>query len=172
MKKISLFLFSIILFQLTFAQTTVKKGFDPSRLELGGNFGLMFGQSTNINIAPEVGYKLNKYSSAGVSLGYNYYSYRYDDLNKDIYSSLSLGGYLRLYPSQYIVLTARPVISNVWATTITDGDKVSVSRIVPSFLVGGGVRMYGTQFMLLYDVVQNAYSPYGTGLIYSIGFSF
>lgn len=51
---------------------TTKKsgsGFDMSKLTVGGNFGLQFGDYTIVNISPQVGYKFSKHFTFGTGLG-------------------------------------------------------------------------------------------------------
>ncbi len=60
-----------------------QKGFDKSKLFFGGNFGLSFGNSTFINVSPQVGYRFNQYLAAGAGVNFNYSSisilYAYDE---------------------------------------------------------------------------------------------
>ena len=51
------------------------KGFDPSRIICGGGFGFGFGSVTNIEqLSPIVGYRFTDQFSAGIGLGYQYFS--------------------------------------------------------------------------------------------------
>ena len=54
-----------------------KQGFDKSKLFFGGNFGLSFGNSTFINVSPQVGYRFNQYVAAGAGVNFNYSSIKY-----------------------------------------------------------------------------------------------
>ena len=68
-KLLMLIVFTVSLAQFASAQYTrpaeedvpEKKGFDPSRLFFGGNFGLTFGNFTFINVSPVVGYRITQY---------------------------------------------------------------------------------------------------------------
>jgi hypothetical protein len=51
----------------------------PRRFFFGGNFNLMVGTITNINISPEVGYRITPRLSAGVGLIYEFYRERIND---------------------------------------------------------------------------------------------
>ena len=46
------------------------------RLFFGGNFGLMIGTYTDIEVSPHVGYYITPRLSAGVGITYKYYNYR------------------------------------------------------------------------------------------------
>lgn len=155
--------------QRTLVQETKKSNsFDASKLEFGGNLGLQFGEYTHVGIEPQIGYKISPYFSAGITLGYNYFSEKYDYDNKDEFSALTMGVYSRVYPIPQIVLSVQPEISRVWYKL----DGYSDSGVAPTCLIGGGVRYGGVILMLQYDVVQDKYSPYGNNLIYTAGFCF
>lgn len=149
-----------------------KSSFDVSKLEFGGNLGLQFGDYTIVNVSPQVGYKITPYSSLGITLGYTYCSYKSDDYSTFKYSALTFGTYARLYPIYPLVLSIRPEVSQVWRSNKNDGYKTSDSGIAPTFLIGGGIRLQGMIFTIEYDIVQNKYSPYGDGLIYTAGLYF
>lgn len=153
-----------------YSQTSPKAGFDYSKLEYGGNIGFVFGTSTHINISPQIGYKISPNFSAGISMGYNYYSY--SDITNYKYNALSVGIYGRAFPINTIVLSVHPEISRIWTSSTSEGYKYTESKVAPSVLIGTGVRIQGILAMLEYDIVQNQYSPYGNRLFYSIGFCF
>lgn len=145
--------------------------FDISKLSIGGGIGLQFGDYTVINISPQVGYDLSKYFTVGLGLGYTYYkdgkgSYDYKS------SYLSFNAFGRFYPIEYLVIGIQPEASRMWQTFEYNGGKDNNSEFVPSFLVGGGVRLGGMIAMIQYDVVQDKNSPYGNGIFYSVGYTF
>jgi hypothetical protein len=86
--------------QLAAAQQTDKaKGFDPSRLFAGGNFGLSFGSGNSlINLSPQVGYHFSPQFAAGAGVSYIHYSYiDYADFKySESYAGMNLFG--RFYP--------------------------------------------------------------------------
>lgn len=147
-------------------------GFDVSRLSFGGNLSLQLGDYTVVGIAPQVGYDFSKYFTAGAGMGYTYlrdkhYDYKWSN------SYLSFDVFARIYPVEYIVLGIQPEISRMWQSiTYYDGFKYSENKFVPSFLVGGGLRLGGMIAMIQYDVVQDKDSPYGNNLFYSVGYTF
>lgn len=149
-----------------------RSSFDMSKLSIGGNFSLQFGDYTVIGISPQVGYDFSKYFTAGAGLGYTYYKDKFYG-GKWNSSYLSFDVFGRFYPIEYIVLGVQPEISRMWQNLeYNDGTKYNESKFVPSFLVGGGVRLGGMVAMIQYDVVQDKNSPYGDNLFYSIGYTF
>jgi hypothetical protein len=146
--------------------------FDKSKLELGGTLGFSFGsssatgESTGLNISPEIGYRFSKYFSAGAGLSYIYRSYSDYDFSEN-YAGLTFYG--RFRPIKYIVLLAEPEFYRTWGKNFE-------SRFVPTLLLGGGATMPighgGVSFTLSYDVLQNDYSPYYNRLVYTIGYTF
>lgn len=155
----------------TVNSSSQKRGFDVSRLEFGGSLGLQFGNYTQINISPQVGYRLSNKFSAGVGLGYTYYNDdRYGEDFSEHFASFNVYG--RLYPVDFIVLSVMPEISRMWQTYEYRGSKETYSKFVPSVVVGAGVRFGPITAQIKYDVVQDDYSPYGNRLFYSIGYIF
>ena len=146
--------------------------FDKNKLSFGGNISLQFGDYTVVGISPQVGYDFNKYFTAGAGLGYTYFKDKvYDYKWSSSYLSFDLFG--RFYPIEYIVIGIQPEISRMWqSVTWNDGVKVSENKFVPSFLVGGGLRLGGMIAMIQYDVAQDDNSPYGNNLFYSVGYTF
>src|SRR4249919_3238095 len=117
MKRISLiFALSAILFNAATAQDDgSKKGFDKSRLFIGGTFGLGFSSySTAINISPQVGYRFSQLFAAGVGINYAYYNYKYytygtnEIYQRDIFSYAGLNVFGRIYPIPQFFIHAQP----------------------------------------------------------------
>ncbi|MFT3701803.1 MAG: hypothetical protein QM802_05520 [Agriterribacter sp.] len=163
-----------------------KKGFDKSKLFVGGNFGLNFGTSTFINVSPQIGYRFNDYLAAGVGVNFNYYSYKYfnydgSDLYRESlgYSGLNVFG--RVYPVKFILIQAQPELNYSWGSRkYYDGsakDKLP-GQFVPSLLLGGGaaIPMGGRNgallLMMQYDVLQEQRSPYGNKPFFTMGYNF
>ncbi len=158
--------------QRTLPQKKPVSSFDVSKLSIGGNLSLQFGDYTLVGISPQVGYDFSKYLTAGAGLGYTYFKEDFYDYDySGSYLSFNLFG--RFYPVEYLVIGVQPEISRLWQTLkYNDGYKHSENEFVPSFLIGGGVRLGGMIAMIQYDVVQNKNSPYGDNLFYSIGYTF
>ena len=53
--------------------------FDPSKLSVGGNFSLQFGDYTVVGISPQIGYDFSKYLTAGAGFGYTYFKDKHYD---------------------------------------------------------------------------------------------
>lgn len=151
--------------------------FDPSKLTLGGSFGLQFGDYTTINIAPQVGYSFNKYINAGAGITYTYYKdnyyYNFDKI-KDSRSYFGFNLYARLYPVDFLVIMIQPEANRMWSTIKNErtSEKYTENKFVPSVVVGGGLRFGPVTAMLKYDIVQDRNSPYGNNIFYSVGYTF
>lgn len=153
---------------------TAKKsgsGFDMSKLTVGGNFGLQFGDYTIVNISPQVGYKFSKYFTLGTGIGYTYYKEDYRNSEyKRHYATFNL--YARLFPIEYIVIGVQPEVSRMWQSQTYYNETYKNNEFVPTMLVGGGLRLGGMLAMIQYDLVQDKNSPYGDGIVYTVGYSF
>jgi len=161
------------------------KGFDKSRLFFGGTFGLGFSNySTAINISPQIGYRFSQYFAAGAGVNYAYYQYKYyyaysnSLYQKSTYSYAGLSVFGRLYPIPFLFLQAQPEVNYVWGKDQLynpDQEYKVPTQFVPSFLVGvGGAIPAGRgaiTISILYDVVQNTYSPYYHQALYTFGFT-
>lgn len=152
-------------------------GFDMSKLSLGGNLGLQFGDYTVINISPQVGYDLSDYFTVGAGLGYTYYKDKVYDYGsrydfKSSYLSFDIFG--RFYPVNGIVVSLQPEISRMWRTVEASrlGEKNSYSKFISSLLIGGGLRYDGIIAMIQYDVIQDKNTPYGDNIFYTVGYCF
>ena len=163
MKKIILSIALIISFQFVAAQT--ESGFDTKKIVLGGSIGGGFSNNySTLTIAPQVGYALTPNFTAGVGLNYYYHSL------KGQYSAHYFGfnAYGRYTLLNTIILQAQPEVNYA---RFNYQYSPSETRLVPSFLVGGGLRHGNFYGMLMYDIVKNDYSPY-SGIVYMVGFSF
>ncbi|HTS44968.1 MAG TPA: hypothetical protein VMH01_11270 [Puia sp.] len=188
MKKIFLFLaLCVIIAGAASAQDqSGQKGFDKSKLFIGGAFGLAFGSySTAINISPQVGYRFSPLFAAGAGVNYAYYNYKYYTYSntlyeKDIYSYAGMNIFGRLYPIPFLFIQAQPEVNYIWGKQQyynPDGEYKIPSQFVPSLLLGGGAaiptgRNGAVTFSILYDVVQNSLSPYYHQPLYAFGFAF
>lgn len=170
-----------------------KSGFDPQRLVIGGGLGLGFGNVTNIGVSPRIGYRITDQFAAGVSLGYQYFKvndfyevynpgkmgYDYYDYKTSMYSG---GVWARYAPLQWLFAHVEyehnfMTITNYrYAQTGTGAiEAFRENYNAPSLLVGPGFRQpmgehSSFNVMLLYDVIQNKYSPYYNRITPSIGF--
>lgn len=173
----SIYLLCLFAFVFTFTSTaqTNQKKFDSRKLELGGSFGLSHGNGSNsssytsLQLIPQVGYRFSQKFSAGVGIGYIYRNWERKWEKDYTENYLGLGLYARLRPIKYIVLNVEPQLYRTWGAYYG-------SRFVGTLLLGGGViipvnNRSGFSIMLSYDVLQNKYSPYRDGWVYSIGYA-
>jgi hypothetical protein len=162
-----------------------KKGFDPGRLFFGGNFGMSFGDFTFINITPQVGYRFNRYLSAGAGLsfigtGFTTYYTNGSKYSKDSYNSAGLNIFGRVYPVPFLFLQAQPEYNYTWGKTKFYNGQSEIKldgEFVPVLLLGAGAvipmgRKGSFIAMLQYNVIDNARSVYGNRPFFSFGVNF
>ncbi|MBW8685414.1 hypothetical protein [Chitinophaga rhizophila] len=190
MKRLLLCFLLLSAVQLTQAQyyktdTVQRRGFDPSRLIIGGNLGLAFGDFTNINISPMVGYRISQLFGAGLSINAQYGSERFRDFygntgQRNQYSIFGGGVWGRVYPLDFLFIHIQPEYNKVsLKSTYYDTDPKTIVKDnygVPSLLMGGGYTQpvggrAAFSVMALYDVLQDNRSPYQNGLILRMGAS-
>lgn len=159
------------------------KGFDRSKLFVGGTLGLAFGSnSTLVNVSPQMGYRFNKYLAAGVGVNFIYSSYRYRYYvpeYKEDYGVAGLNVFGRVYPIEYLFLQIQPEANYNWGKfKFYDGspDQKLESKVVPSLLggVGAAIPAGSGAFLIMvqYDLLQNERSPYGNRAFYNFGYNF
>jgi hypothetical protein len=186
MKKISkkyfqcflLFLFFCFCFKSSFAQEEKPRFLD--RMFFGGGLGLQFGDYTVIDIAPIVGYKLTEKFSAGVGVTYIYEHLKqsivtttniyYLDYKTNIYGGSVFAKYYLFNDffgyAEYGILNMDVPSPFSYNEFMRDN--------VESMLVGGGYRemlggKVGLELEVLWDVLDEPYSPYGNGPIIRAG---
>lgn len=182
MKKFGFMLVVMLsLVQLVSAQQMDSpSGFDKSKLFFGGNFGLNFSSGYSlINISPQVGYHFTDQFAAGFGLNYIHYGYTdYSNLKySQNYGGLNVFG--RFYPIQYLFIQAQPELNYIWGK-VKDNSSNEVlykipTQLVPSLLLGGGAAIPAgpgaITISILYDVIQNQWSPYYHQAIYAFGYN-
>jgi len=187
----TLLLLLLVSSQAAFAQddqpAPAPKGFDKSKLFIGGNFGLSFSSYyTLINVSPQLGYRFNDYLAAGAGVNFIYSSQKSyvnnTDYFKTNYGVTGLNIFGRVYPIKQILLQLQPEMNYTWGkykyhysgTDIPD-EKIP-GKLVPSLLAGaGGAIPTGGAgafiIMVQYDLLQNARSPYDNRPFYSFGYN-
>lgn len=213
MKKILVVLALCLCTQVVYAQETYNssgrkgeakrkdlkpKGFDASRLVLGGGAILSFGTGfANVGLSPMIGYKITDNFAAGVGISYQYYRNKYEpivfeDQWGNVYgpypydrkTSLYSGSiWLRYLVWRNLFIHAQPELMNIGVPSEVSQDPntgellVKEGReFVPAALVGLGIRqpITGTLslfVMALYDVIQNPSSPYYKNIDFRLGFN-
>lgn len=171
------------------------KGFDPSKIVVGGYLGLAFGSVTSVYVAPMVGYRITDNFVAGIDFSYNYYKAKdywylqnpvtgetgYYDFTQDL---LSVGVWARYRVWQGLFVGTQ-FDQNYSSYTSPGFDPSGSGNIVNqkvkydflSLLVGAGYRApigdrASMNFSLMYDVLQNQYSPYYGRLVPMLGFMY
>lgn len=165
-------------------EDTGVKGFDKNKLFVGGNFALSFGNVTIVNISPQLGYRFNRFLAAGVGINAQYSAFKTEYANGATYSreSYGVGGiniFGRFYPIPYLFIQAQPEMNHVWVKTkyydTNPATEFKVRRFVPSLLggVGGAIPAGRGYFIVMaqYDVLQQAYTPYGSKAFFSFGYN-
>jgi hypothetical protein len=147
------------------------------RLRYGGSFGAFFGQQTYIELSPKVGYKVDKRLIVGVGANYIYYSI------KDYGQKFVTHIYGPTVFAQY------SLISGLFAYGEFNGYNVASYSSVPPYnaeriWIGSapvGIGYYsggqigGVYLSILYDLINNPYSPYYNGgmpILLRVGFLF
>lgn len=181
-------------------QTDVKseKLIEPGRLIVGGwgLFGIGSGV-TNVGVTPILGYRITDDFSAGIGFGYQYLRVKdyfsvitNPDPKVEELRPLNMHFYSPSVWARYIVW------NNIFAHVEYEQNissykehtndftqfpppPITVNRTisVPCLLVGGGLRQpVGVRssfvFMVLYDVLQNEYSPYRNTIAIRFGFNY
>lgn len=169
-----------------FAQEGSEEGTGQSKFFAGGNFGLSLGRYTLVSLNPQVGYRFNRFLSAGLGLNMVYASQRErdpftrQDYRKVVQGIAGLNTFVRFYPTQRFLVQVQPEANYIFGKQIfyqpvKETYKLD-AEIIPSFLVGGGMVTPTPRgamlFTVMYDVVQNPASPYGSRPIVNVGYNF
>jgi hypothetical protein len=183
-KGLLLFILMVGMAGISMAQDeSGKKGFDKSKMFVGGYLGLSFSSyGTAINVTPQVGYQFNQYVAAGVGINYAYYNYKtyyYNTpIQQETYSYAGMNLFGRLYPIRQLFIQAQPELNYIWGNVSYYGngpDYKIPNQFVPSLLLGGGAALPAGRgavlISIMYDVVQNIYSPYYGQAVYSFGYT-
>lgn len=145
------------------------------RITLGGDVGLAFGTYTYIRLAPRLGYLVSDRFTVGAGPSYTYYN---DSRYTPAFETSIYGGSVF---AQYFVL------ESIFLHTEFEGlnlevlkphpleDRYVTSRTtIPIWFVGGGFSERtagGSGFFVsvLYDLIQDPYSPYPNNLSIRVG---
>ena len=139
--------------------------FDRSKLRFGADLGLSISRNyTNLGFGPQIGYQFNEHFMTGAGIKYYYTKARTNEYEiKNNLLGTNLFGYF--YPASFIALFAQPELNYIWSTLTgrTTGNKITDKGLVPSLVVGAGLRLGRSHITLNYDVVQHANSPHPEG---------
>jgi hypothetical protein len=139
-----------------------------SRWVLGGGFGLSFSTyGSNIQVSPQLGYRLTPSFESGLRLTYNYYSYRENWLR---FNTHNFGGgpyasfaiYRGLFAhAEYEVLSYERVFVNWALREVSHRDRI----LIHSVFVGAGYRQYFSQrsyasFIVMFNLNETLDTPY------------
>jgi hypothetical protein len=140
-------------------------------LVYAGNLGLSFGNVTSIGISPMVGYKVTDKFIPGIGGTYNYVRFDFGS-NYPTESINIYGGSLwaRYYFLENVFADGEyEVLNGEWDPYIQPGIRYNLN----SCLVGGGyqesVGGLSSYVLVLYNVTQDASSPYASPLIIRVG---
>ena len=177
LKKLVL-LSSIVLPFVTHAQDRSDRdeptGFQKERLFTGGSVNVGFGnRQTILGITPQFGYSITDWLDAGITVNFNYSSFRdysvpRDKLRQTIYGP---GAFVRVFPIRFLFASAQYEYNFINLKYIPapnsgyTGDKYTSNA--SSFLVGGGYaggRQKGNNtyyyFSVSWDILGDENSPY------------
>jgi hypothetical protein len=157
-----------------------------SRFFAGGNFGLSIGRFTLINLNPQVGYRFNRYLSAGVGMNLLYTSLRQRDeftqrdTRRVVQGIAGLNTFVRFFPTRGFMLQVQPEANYLFGKeTFFQPVKQSFkldAEIIPSLLAGGGIVAPAGRgvmlFTVMYDVLQHPSSPYAGRPVVQAGYNF
>jgi len=144
--------------------------FDKSKLRFGVDLGLSLSRNyTRLGIGPQVGYQFNNYFMAGAGIKYYYTK---AELPTYIIRNNLLGANLfgYIYPTRFITAFVQPELNYIRSVLIRKADDYEeVSRgVVPSLVVGAGLRLGRSHITLNYDLAQHANSPHPDGFYLGI----
>lgn len=160
----------LLICQQTSAQINGGLGKDfGDRISFGGSFGLQFGSVTVINLSPRVGYKFTEKFTGGLGYIYQYISY-----DKEVYGipfqsttyGASVFGRYRFLENFFGTAEFQTLNLTKYDVDLNQKGRVDV----PVLFIGGGyLQNIGTKtyvsLSLLYDVLENKYSPYQNPVI-------
>lgn len=174
MKKSVLLTFLILFSTFLFAQQSETdeqpKGFKRENMFFGSSLNLSLGNRFfNIGVNPELGYSLNKWLDAGVSLNINYFSQNASDFSNTRFRNFNYGAgtFFRIWPVNFLHLQVQPEYNwiNSSQKNVITNQTARYNYNAESLLVGIGYgnRVVGGQYSyvtLMIDVLQNINSPY------------
>lgn len=144
--------------------------FNPNKLIFGGDLGFGISSSYwNVNISPQIGYRLTDrfHLGAGISYLHNQSREDYSDYSEN---SVGINLFAHYYPWNRVVLRVKPEMMRTWYSNEYNGEKVSDDKFVPAVVVGGGLYFRPVMLLLNYELIQNEYSSYSKNVFFSVTF--
>lgn len=130
-----------------------------SRIVVGGGIGAGYNNGWNINVSPEIAYKVTDRFWPGIGLDYNYVSYRYDSENKDKFSVFGPKAFAVYYITPQLNAGTEYVFYNYTRNQIFNGIPQKTKESQQSWLIGAGYTQRfgqdsraGIRAELYYDV--------------------
>jgi hypothetical protein len=156
------------------------------RLMFGGDIGLSVGTYTYINVSPVIGYRVTDRLIVGAGPMYVYENYKNYNLESSMYGAkvitsftvlrgtdinpnFQIGNFILHIENE--MLNVQPLLYDQLGQPVFGG-----RQWIDNLLIGGGLSQslgsrFGISVLILWDVTNNAYSPY-TNPIFRIGFGF
>ncbi|MFA6701564.1 MAG: hypothetical protein WCR12_02070 [Dysgonamonadaceae bacterium] len=159
---------------LNFNPIHQKRVFEKSKIRYGANLGLSFSRNYSVfNLGPQVGYQFNEYFMSGTGIKYYYTKIKNTSgINRNHQLGFNLFGYT--YPVKFITLFTQAELNYLWSN-YSDNTSGITSRnqvLVPSIIVGGGLRFGRSHLTLNYDIIHSNYSPYPKGFFTGVSVFF
>ena len=144
------------------------------RAFIGGNVGAYFGNETYIDLSPSFGYFVHDRVAVGLGAIYQYNRFSY--ITDSVFKTSTYGGrvFARGYILEQLFTHAEFELLNLGvfdAATYEELGRVNVKSLPVG--IGYAQRFGGYSafnIMLLYDVLQSEFSPYGNRAIIRMGF--
>jgi hypothetical protein len=161
----------LVLF-LLFTTTKSSKAQEAGAIIYGGNFGLQFGNTTIVDISPNVGYQFNKFLMLGTGVSYQYYHSSYQGYSE----SMNIFGWRLFAEPSFMQSIVGHFEYEMLNMKVPDYDGGYKREWVNSLLVGGGYRVMISEtayssLTLLWNVLDNPNSPYQNPIV-RVGFGF
>ncbi len=130
------------------------------RIVFGGGIGVGYTNGWNINVTPNVGYKITDRFWAGIGVDYYYVSFRLNSNNKDRFSVVGPKTYALYYITPEINLGTEFAHYFYTRNIITNGISQKIKEEQDSWLLGGGYTQRlggraGIRLELYYDVLYD-----------------
>lgn len=175
-----LIIFIATLSAKSYGQTDSEKEKNPlaglpfkERIFFGGDFGLSFGTTTYVRVAPLMGYRVNPNFSVGAGPSYQYWKYKFPggSIDQSIYGGST---FARYFPFESVFAQAEFELLNLEATN-RDRESLLDRRVnVPMLFIGAGYSertRNGSGFFIgvFYDLIQDINSPYVNDITFRMG---